>query len=204
MCVHRRLVFDCVHQAWLGISQLCEVQQAYSRDRTNMACSERWTHGFDTVRIQSKCPRCIKRQNGDRSKLNAVKDQIKALKEQLKLIKGDTKIKEEEWLNMDSVLEKDRKGTTTEEDDTSSSSLEVTPDSSEDGSRPRREVENNPEHRPFGLSLKIAERTAIEAGDVKGAAVYESMLDCMLEQRYGHGWVLTRKLKKPPPTSRAC
>jgi hypothetical protein len=202
MCVHRRLIFDCVHQAWLGVSGFCELQQVYDRHKINMVCSERWTHGHETIRIQSKCDRCTERQNSDRSKLDAVKDQIKALKEQLKLIKGDTKIKEEEWLSMDSVLEKAKPAATAKgDDDSSSSSLEETPDTSVDGSQPRKEVEKNPDHRPFGLSLKIAQRKAIEAGDAQGAAVYDSMLDCMLEQRYGHGWILTRKLKKPTSTA---
>ncbi|KAH6854622.1 hypothetical protein B0I37DRAFT_441600 [Chaetomium sp. MPI-CAGE-AT-0009] len=137
MCFHRRLVFDCSHHAWLGITQRCEVEEAFDRGEYNVGCSVRWSHGYGTIRIQLKCPRCTMQQKGDGSRLSLVKDQIKALKEQLKAIKGDTKIKEEEWLNMDFEPKKTKSGTTEGVD---TSSLEETNDTSDDEFRGMGEV----------------------------------------------------------------
>lgn len=101
MCFHRRLVFSCSHHAWLSLTKRCETEESFERGDIDTGCSIRWSHGYDTVRVQDKCTKCAGTQQGDSYRFGVVKDQIQALKEHLKLIKGDRQIKEEAWLNGD-------------------------------------------------------------------------------------------------------
>ncbi len=105
MCFHRRLVFSCNHHVWLGITRPCPVEESFDRGEIDTGCSVRWSHGFDTVRIQSECPKCLERQAGEQFRLGVIKDQIKVLKEHLRMIKGEEAIKDGDWLSLDSVLE---------------------------------------------------------------------------------------------------
>ncbi|KAL2165941.1 hypothetical protein VTG60DRAFT_3583 [Thermothelomyces hinnuleus] len=89
MCFHRRLVFGCAHHAWLGITRPCETEASFDRGETDTGCSVRWSHGYDTIRVQAKCRTCIKAQEGTSFRLGIVKEQLKALKEHLALIKGE-------------------------------------------------------------------------------------------------------------------
>ncbi len=105
MCFHRRLVFSCNHHAWLGITRPCPVEESFNRGEIDMGCSVQWSHGFDTIRIQSGCPKCLERQTGEQFRLGLIKDQIKVLKDHLMTIKGEEAIKDGDWLSLDSVLE---------------------------------------------------------------------------------------------------
>ncbi|KAK4142609.1 uncharacterized protein C8A04DRAFT_13066 [Dichotomopilus funicola] len=99
MCFHRRLVFTCSHHAWLNLTKACDTEASFERGNTDTGCSIRWSHGYDTIRVQDKCAKCAGTQQGDSYRFGVVKDQIQALKEHLKLIKGDRQIKEEAWLS---------------------------------------------------------------------------------------------------------
>ena len=105
MCFHRRLVFSCNHHAWLGITRPCPVEESFNRGEVDTGCSVRWSHGFDTIRIQSGCPKCLERQAGEQFRLGVVKDQIRVLKEHLGMIKGAEAIKDDDWLSLDSERE---------------------------------------------------------------------------------------------------
>lgn len=101
MCFHRRLVFGCAHYAWLGITQPCKIEAAFDRGETDTGCDVKWSHGYDTIRVQTKCLACIQAQEGTNFRLGIVKEQLKVLKEHLALIKGEQlgsvqKAKEEE------------------------------------------------------------------------------------------------------------
>ncbi len=105
MCFHRRIVFSCNHHVWLDITRPCPVEESFNRGEADTGCSVRWSHGFDTIRIQSSCVKCLERQAGEQFRLGAVKDQIKVLKEHLRRIKEVEDIKDDDWLSLDSEQE---------------------------------------------------------------------------------------------------
>jgi hypothetical protein len=126
MCFHRRLVFSCSHHAWLGVTQPCAIEESFNNHVIDTGCSVRWSHGYDTIRTQAKCPKCANTEEGYSFRFGIVKDQIKVLKEHLKLIKGTAKIKDEEWLNKDS--EEAEPGGPKDGDTAAASSLPVIPE----------------------------------------------------------------------------
>ncbi|KAK4033999.1 hypothetical protein C8A01DRAFT_39517 [Parachaetomium inaequale] len=169
MCFHRRLVFACSHHAWLGLTRPCELEQSFDRGDVDTGCSARWSHGFDTVRMQAKCPRCTKTQEGHRFRFGIVKDQIAVLKEHLRLIKGASEIKEREWLHMDSAVQDDAKSDGTEEEGADASSSGETGDTSVEGGvecldEAMEEVRVDPKHETLRLPQIVAARTARAAG----------------------------------------
>ncbi|KAJ4290128.1 putative endonuclease lcl3 [Collariella sp. IMI 366227] len=87
MCYHRRLLFACSHYAWLNLTRPCVVEKSFSRGKTDVGCAVKWSHGFDTIRVQKDCPKCAATREDDSFRLSVIKDQIQALKEQLRLIK---------------------------------------------------------------------------------------------------------------------
>jgi hypothetical protein len=167
MCFHHRLVFSCSHHAWLGVTQPCAVEESFNNYVIDTGCNVRWSHGYDTIRTQAKCRKCSNTEKGHSFRFGIVKDQIKVLKEHLKLIKGAAKIKDEEWLNMDS--KKAQPDGTKDGDATAASSLPVTPEepgaTSVDGGSGadlceiKEEVSADPKHWPLKLPKIVAART---------------------------------------------
>jgi hypothetical protein len=175
MCFHRRLVFTCSHHAWGGLTQPCVVEKAFDSSERDEGCGVRWSHGIDTVRIQTKCPACVRTQADDKYRFGVVKEQIKVLKEHLELIRGVDGDGEKE---KDVEKEEDVKG---EEDASLSSSSAASGSSSSDsvggGSEDTgdtslaeggcegwdetiEEVRVDPNHRPLKLPQIVAERMA--------------------------------------------
>ncbi|KAK4240670.1 hypothetical protein C8A03DRAFT_31160, partial [Achaetomium macrosporum] len=95
MCFHKRLLFGCSHYEWLGLTRPCELEESYNRGEVQVGCSVKWSHGFDTIRIEDKCPECAEKGANDNYRLGVLKEQIKVLKEHLRLIKGVPEIKED-------------------------------------------------------------------------------------------------------------
>ncbi|KAK4243242.1 hypothetical protein C7999DRAFT_44910 [Corynascus novoguineensis] len=89
MCFHRRLVFDCAHHAWLGVTRPCELEASFYRGEVDTGCRVRWSHGYDTIRIKTKCRKCIQVQEKTSFRFGIVKGRLKVLKERLALIKGE-------------------------------------------------------------------------------------------------------------------
>ncbi|KAL2129850.1 hypothetical protein VTI74DRAFT_7216 [Chaetomium olivicolor] len=87
MCYHRRLLFACAHYAWLNLTRACAVEASFCRGEADVGCAVKWSHGFDTIRVQRHCPRCVAARTDDDFRLGVVKEQIQVLKEQLRLIK---------------------------------------------------------------------------------------------------------------------
>jgi hypothetical protein len=95
MCFHKRLLFGCSHYEWLGLTRACELEESYNRGEVHVGCSVRWSHGFDTVRIEEKCPKCAEKDASDNHRLAVLKEKIKVLKENLRLVKGVSEIKDD-------------------------------------------------------------------------------------------------------------
>ncbi|KAK3311140.1 uncharacterized protein B0T15DRAFT_520560 [Chaetomium strumarium] len=95
MCFHKRLLFGCSHYEWLSLTRACELEESYNRGEVQVGCSVRWSHGFDTVRVDEKCPKCAERDASDNYRLGVLKEQIKVLKEHLMLVNGVSETKED-------------------------------------------------------------------------------------------------------------
>lgn len=179
MCFHRRLVYTCSHHVWLQITRPCAAEESFHRGEADTGCCVRWSHGFDTVRVQIPCPACVAQQTVHTSRLGAVKDQIRALKEQLKTMKGPEAVKGDEWLGGEGGLE--GRGVAaavvvaneTGNDEAVLSGSEQTdePLIEEEGclDATMEEVRVDPKHWPFKLPFVIAERRREQAEVEMGA-----------------------------------
>ncbi|KAK4154648.1 hypothetical protein C8A00DRAFT_14222 [Chaetomidium leptoderma] len=162
MCFHKRLVFACSHHAWLGVTQPCELEEAFNRREVNTGCSVMWSHGYDTIRIQAKCPKCAKTQAGHGFRFGIVKDRIKVLKEHLELIKGLAGKKDK----VDSKQEQDQdvQSDDTNEGNATSSLPGGTKDtgdaSFDDGCETMEEVRVDPKHWPLKLGRLVTGQLA--------------------------------------------
>lgn len=181
MCFHRRLVYTCSHHVWLQITRPCAAEESFDRGEADTGCGVRWSHGFDTVRVQIPCPACVAQHTAHTSRLGAVKDQIKALKEQLKTIKGPEAVKGDAWLGGEeggsegqgvaaAVVAVDETGS----DEAVLSGSEQTDETlieEEEGclDESMEEVRVDPKHWPFKLPLVIAERRREQAEVETGA-----------------------------------
>ncbi|KAK4127078.1 hypothetical protein N657DRAFT_687428 [Parathielavia appendiculata] len=185
MCFHGRLVFSCRHYAWLGVTQPCSVEKAFDRGETDTGCGVRWSHGFDTVRVQQQCAGCTQTRTKTEYRFGVVKERIKVLKGHLKLIKGVVvggQTKDEKGQGVDHVNEeKDgekeesahsaecdspgEKSSAAASSGSSAAESENTGDTSlEDGcggfDEIMEEVRVDSKHRPLKLPRIVAEGTA--------------------------------------------
>lgn len=177
MCFHRRVLFRCNHFVWLGISRSCDTEKEFKRGKTDVGCTVMWSHGFDTVRVQLKCPSCTAAEERDGFKLEVLKDRISVLKEYLQRIKGLPEVTEEEWLNpetepgptsedtADDAAAESRSGSSEEPGETADTGNTSIADDEAKDSAPTRQTEVDPRHRPFRLPQRIVERMAQEADE---------------------------------------
>ncbi|KAK4103072.1 SNase-domain-containing protein [Parathielavia hyrcaniae] len=126
MCFHRRLVFSCSHHAWLGVTQPCSVEKAFDRGEADTGCGARWSHGFDTVRVQQQCAGCVQARAGAEYRFGVVREQLRVIREHLELIKGVTVGEQGEDGKGEGEAEKEKKDGEREEGESSTMKLEET------------------------------------------------------------------------------
>ncbi|KAL2119005.1 hypothetical protein VTJ04DRAFT_5964 [Mycothermus thermophilus] len=90
MCYHRRLVFTCMHYAWQAgpPTQPCERERAFQNGEVETGCDERWSHGYDTVRVRSPCEACEKQKAEDARRVAAVKEKIREVRVEIERVKA--------------------------------------------------------------------------------------------------------------------
>lgn len=179
MCFHRRTLFTCNHHAWGALTEPCDVEKAFERGERDKGCDVRWSHGFETVRVQMKCAECAMTQAAQEYRFGVVKEQIKVLNEYLQMIKGIEENEGQEG-NPDGKGEKKEEDAKGEGDDpmssldafASSSSSSIDGDSEDTGDtsvneggcegcdETMEEVRVDPDHRPLKLPQIVAERKA--------------------------------------------
>ncbi|GAB1311417.1 putative endonuclease lcl3 [Madurella fahalii] len=179
MCFHRRLIFGCSHFVWLGILEPCENEKAFQRGGLDVSCDVMWSHGYGTIRVPQKCPKCMTVITIDKSRLGEIKSRIKTLKNKLDYIKGIEVAKDGEWLNLKTDSGTNSGSTIEDGTAASCSLLKETTDtrdtSIDDGwDKSNSAVHSeatyvDPKLRPFKLLERIAERMAKDTDERKAA-----------------------------------
>lgn len=84
MCFHSRVVFSCGHHEWRGIISPCQVEREFDNGLRDEGCSEMWSHGYRTVRIdRQSCKPCNERHTKISDKFAAIKERLQILREDL-------------------------------------------------------------------------------------------------------------------------
>lgn len=162
MCFHARLLYSgCNHSVFLEASRPCQVEKAFDCGEVDTGCSQMWSHGFNTVKVDGNCTKCTATACKMSYKLSVVKEQLKFLSNQLQDISKRTSSK-------------------------SSSSSDGTTDgdesSSEDASGPSTELPSSPTTtRTAGSEERNAKTgtadTSMELGSTSGSGDEEKAED---------------------------
>ncbi|KAK0730814.1 hypothetical protein B0H67DRAFT_445715, partial [Lasiosphaeris hirsuta] len=81
MCHHGRTLFSCGHSEWKGLNNMCHLEEAFERGERDEGCSEMWSHGFNTIRVDVLCEPCTLAKEMIDHRFQAIKQRIKALRE---------------------------------------------------------------------------------------------------------------------------
>jgi len=94
MCFHARLLYSgCNHSVFLEASRLCPTEKAFDRGEVDTGCSQMWSHGFNTVKVDGNCAKCTATACKTNYKLSVIKEQLKFLSGQLQGISKRAKSK---------------------------------------------------------------------------------------------------------------
>ncbi|KAL2159323.1 hypothetical protein VTH06DRAFT_2758 [Thermothelomyces fergusii] len=139
MCFHRRLVFGCAHHAWLGVTRPCKAEMSFDSGESDTGCSVRWSHGYDTIRVQVQCLACVRAREGTNFRFGIVKEQLRVLREHLELIKGGP---------LESVQEKKEEGGEQEEGNAPAPDAELRGDGQSDVTKKKGADASSPSSPP--------------------------------------------------------